>query len=90
MHCHIYFYFRAQFEDGQLSTSSMREFEKTQNQLNILHKYNKCIIRIHFPNRLVLQTVFKSSESVLDVINFIRKYLIDESLEFSLCKVNLI
>lgn len=64
----------------------MREFEKTQNQLNILHKYNKCIIRIHFPNRLVLQTVFKSSESVLDVINFIRKYLIDESLDFSLCK----
>ncbi|XP_025204254.1 tether containing UBX domain for GLUT4 isoform X2 [Melanaphis sacchari] len=75
---------RAQLEDGQLCTSAMRELEKTQNQLNLLHKYKKCIIRIHFPNRLVLQTIFKSTETVLDVINFIRKYLIDESLNFSL------
>jgi len=67
----------------------MRELEKTQNQLNLLHKYNKCIIRIHFPNRLVLQTIFKSTETVLDVIDFIRKYLIDESLDFSLCKKQL-
>lgn len=75
---------RAQFEDGQLCTSAMRELEKAQNQLNLLHKYKKCIIRIHFPNRLVLQTIFKSTETVLDIINFIRKYLIDESLDFSL------
>jgi len=80
------FYFRAQFEDGQLCTSAMREFEKTQNQLNLLHKYEKCIIRIHFPNRLVLQTIFKSTETVLDIMNFIRKYLVDEFLEFCLCK----
>lgn len=75
---------RAQLEDGQLCTSAMRELGKIQNQLNLLHKYNKCIVRIHFPNRLVLQTIFKSTETVLDVINFIRKYLIDESLDFSL------
>ncbi|XP_060867673.1 tether containing UBX domain for GLUT4 [Metopolophium dirhodum] len=75
---------RAQFEDGQLCTSAMRELEKAQNQLNLLHKYKKCIIRIHFPNRLVLQTIFKSTETVLDIINFIRKYLIDESLDFCL------
>lgn len=74
----------AQFEDGQLCTSAMRELEKTQNQLNLLHKYKKSIIRIHFPNRLVLQTIFKSTETVLDIINFIRKYLIDESLDFCL------
>lgn len=80
------FHFRAQFEDGQLCTSAMRELEKTQNQLNLLSKYKKCIIRIHFPNRLVLQTVFKSTETVLDVMNFIRKYLVDESLDFCLCK----
>jgi len=83
---YIYFYFRAQLEDGQLCTSAMRELEKTQIQLNLLHKYKNCIIRIHFPNRLVLQTIFKSTETVLDIINFIRKYLIDESLEFCLCK----
>ncbi|XP_060842110.1 tether containing UBX domain for GLUT4 [Rhopalosiphum padi] len=75
---------RAQLEDGQLCTSAMRELEKTQIQLNLLHKYKNCIIRIHFPNRLVLQTIFKSTETVLDIINFIRKYLIDESLEFCL------
>lgn len=75
---------RAQFEDGQLCTSAMRELEKTQNQLNLLHKYKKCIIRIHFPNRLVLQTIFKSTETVLDIMNFIRKYLVDEFLEFYL------
>ncbi|KAL5243257.1 hypothetical protein ACI65C_010667 [Semiaphis heraclei] len=75
---------RAQLEDGQLCTSAMRELEKTQNQLNLLHKYKKCIIRIHFPNRLVLQSIFKSTETVLDIINFIRKYLINESLDFCL------
>ncbi|VVC28049.1 Hypothetical protein CINCED_3A012952 [Cinara cedri] len=75
---------RIQFEDGQLSTSAMREIEKAQNILNLLHKYNKCIIRIHFPNRLVLQTVFKPTETILDIFNFIRKYLIDESLDFFL------
>jgi len=64
----------------------MRELEKTQHQLNLLHKYKKCIIRIHFPNRLVLQTVFKTTETVLDIINYVRKYLVDESLDFSLCK----
>jgi len=75
---------RAQFENGQLCTSAMRELEKTQHQLNLLHKYKKCIIRIHFPNRLVLQTVFKTTETVLDIINYVRKYLVDESLDFSL------
>jgi len=83
---YLHVYFSAQLEDGQLCTSAMRELEKTQNQLNLLHKYKKCIIRIHFPNRLVLQTIFKSTETVLDIINFVRKYLVDESLDFSLCK----
>lgn len=82
----ILFHFRSQLEDGQLCTSAMRVIEKTQNQLNLLHRYKKCIIRIHFPDRLVLQTVFRSTETVLDIINFIQKYLVDESLEFSLCK----
>ncbi|XP_025423106.1 tether containing UBX domain for GLUT4 isoform X2 [Sipha flava] len=75
---------RSQYEDGQLCTSAMRIIEKTNNQLKLLQKYNKCIIRIHFPSRLVLQSVFKTTETVLDVINFIRKYLVDESLEFCL------
>lgn len=68
----------------------MRVLEKTQHQLNLLHKYKKCIVRIHFPNRLVLQTVFKSTETVLDIIHFVKKYLIDESLDFNLCKSHII
>lgn len=80
------FFFRTQLEDGQLCTSAMCVLEKTQNQLHLLHKYKKCIIRIHFPNRLVLQTIFKSTETILDIIDFVRKYLVDESLDFCLCK----
>lgn len=80
------FYFRSQLEDGQLCTSEMRKIEKTQNKLTLISRYRKCIIRIHFPDRLVLQTVFESMETVLDIIKFIRKYLVDESLEFTLCK----
>lgn len=64
----------------------MRVLEKTQNQLNLLHKYKKCIIRIHFPDRLVLQSIFKTTETVSDIVNFIRKYLLDESLDFQLCE----
>lgn len=86
MSTYIYFYFRTQMEDSQLCTSAMRVLEKTQNQLNLLHKYKKCIVRIHFPNRLVLQTIFKSTETVLDIIQFVQKYLVDESLDFNLCK----
>jgi len=67
----------------------MREFEKAQNQLNLLHKYKKCIIRVHFPNRLVLQSVFKTTETVSDIIMFIRKYLVNKSLDFYLCKMYL-
>lgn len=68
----------------------MRELEKTQNQLNLLYKYKKCIIRIHFPNRLVLQSVFKTTETISDIMHFIRTYLVDKSLDFYLCKIHLI
>lgn len=67
----------------------MRELEKAQNQLNLLYKYKKCIIRVHFPNRLVLQSVFKTTETVSDIITFIQKYLVNESLDFYLCKMYL-
>lgn len=87
MNKYILFIFRSQLEDVQLSTSAMRVLEKTQNQLNLLHKYKKCIIRIHFPDRLVLQSVFKTTETVSDIVHFIRKYLLDESLDFQLCKI---
>ncbi|XP_050526439.1 tether containing UBX domain for GLUT4-like [Daktulosphaira vitifoliae] len=76
--------YRSQLDDGQLCTNAMKELEKTQNQLNILHKYKKCIVRIHFPDRLVLQSVFKPTDSIGDVTNFIRKYLINESMDFHL------
>ncbi|XP_050520416.1 tether containing UBX domain for GLUT4-like [Daktulosphaira vitifoliae] len=72
--------YRSQLDDGQLSTNAMKELEKTQNKLNILHKYKKCIVKIHFPDRLVLQSVFKPTESIGDVTNFIRKYLINITL----------
>ncbi|XP_050425420.1 tether containing UBX domain for GLUT4 [Adelges cooleyi] len=76
--------YRSQLEDGQLCTNAMRVLQKTQNQLNLLYQYKKCIVRVHFPNRLVLQSVFKSTENVSDVISFLRKYLVDGSMEFHL------
>ncbi|XP_065160662.1 tether containing UBX domain for GLUT4 isoform X2 [Atheta coriaria] len=75
---------RIDLESGNLMTSAMRELEANKKQLRALNQYKKAVIRIKFPDRFVLQGVFKPSETVRDVEEFVREYVADKSLQFYL------
>ncbi|OXU22330.1 hypothetical protein TSAR_007650 [Trichomalopsis sarcophagae] len=70
--------------DFPLLTSALRELEKDKQKLNRLHKYPKTIIRIQFPNALVLQGLFNPVETVQTVKDFVKSYLEYPESDFSL------
>lgn len=68
--------------NSPLMTSALRKLEDSKNQLRQLNKYKKAIIRIQFPDRTVLQGTFTPIETISDVIQFVREYLDDRSVQF--------
>lgn len=70
--------------DAPLLTSTLRNFEESKKQLRQLNKYKKAIIRIQFPDRSVLQGTFKPIETIKCVLEFVREYLDNKSLQFYL------
>ncbi|XP_066250223.1 tether containing UBX domain for GLUT4 [Euwallacea similis] len=75
---------RYDFENRMLKTSHLRELEESKKQLRALNKYKRTIIRVQFPDRTVVQGTFKPTETVWDVLVFIRGYLEDQNLDFYL------
>ncbi|XP_056649171.1 tether containing UBX domain for GLUT4 [Diorhabda sublineata] len=69
-------------ENSPLLTSNLRNLEESKKQLRSLSIYKKTIIRIKFPERVVLQGTFAPSDTIRDVIEFIRDYLENKSLRF--------
>ena len=55
----------------------MRDTQAEGSKLTLLNKYRRCILRIQFPSPdcLVLQGTFLITETISDVVNFVRKYL---------------
>lgn len=85
----IYHDFKAQvnnLDDAPLLTAQLRQLEEDKRILNQLGKYKHSVIRIQFPDRHVLQGSFSPIDKIIDVINFVRNYLKDSSLDFHLCK----
>lgn len=76
---------RLEFENGKLTTSAMKELEESKKQLRLLNQYKKAIIRIQFPNHVVLQGTFLPSETIKHVSQFVTQYLDDVTLNFYLC-----
>ena len=72
-------------DNAPLMTSKLRELEDAKKTL-IQLQYHETLIRIQFPNRLVLQAVFKPIDTVADVKQFIRTFLKEDVAEFALCK----
>ena len=64
-------------EGAQLMTRQLRESQAEGNKLNLMNKYKKSIIRVQFPppDSLVLQGAFTVTETIEDVINFVRHYI---------------
>ncbi|CAL1284646.1 unnamed protein product [Larinioides sclopetarius] len=71
---------RLQWENQPLLTKDQRQ----RKVLDKLAQYKKTVIRVYFPERLVLQAVFQTTETVQDVHDFVRNYLEDRNLNFYL------
>lgn len=73
-------------DDAPLLTAKMRELDEAKKTLNKLTRYKDTVIRVQFPDRLVLQGTFAAVDSVAAVMEFVREYIIDPHLDFVLCK----
>lgn len=73
-------------EDAPLLTERLRQLEGQKTMLNKIAQYKNCVIRIQFPDRLVLQGIFKPIDKVSDVMDFVRKFLHDDQADFYLCE----
>lgn len=67
-------------EDQPLMTSALRK-SKLEEEYS---QYDRVIIRIQFPDRLVLQGLFKPRETVIALQKFVKEYLEDKSFPFYL------
>uniref|UniRef100_A0A7M4FUC8 ASPSCR1 tether for SLC2A4, UBX domain containing n=1 Tax=Crocodylus porosus TaxID=8502 RepID=A0A7M4FUC8_CROPO len=71
---------RKRLEETPLMTKSMRETQMKEK----LERYPKVVLRVHFPDRHVLQGFFRPSETVGDLRGFVRGHLADAELPFYL------
>lgn len=77
----------AGLDDKPFLTGQMRELEDNKKTLLKLQRYKTTIIRIQFPDRLVLQANFSPIDTIGTVMAFIRNYLADTNIDFYLCKL---
>lgn len=77
---------REELEDAPLATGAQRELDSNKTTLNKLHKYRRAVLRIQFPNQMVLQGLFGPLETVNAVKDFVKEYLANPDCEFVLCK----
>ncbi|XP_031420043.1 tether containing UBX domain for GLUT4-like isoform X2 [Clupea harengus] len=73
---------RRELEEAPLLTSALRE----DHMIRQMQRHPKVVIRICFPDRHVLQGVFRPLETVGNLKQFVRNHLIDPQLQFCLCK----
>ncbi|XP_014206334.1 tether containing UBX domain for GLUT4 [Copidosoma floridanum] len=71
-------------KESPLMTEKLRNLEKEKNVLTTIHKYTKAVIRIYFPNQLVLQGIFRPLESVQAIKDFVKAYLEHPQTDFAL------
>ncbi|XP_073832606.1 tether containing UBX domain for GLUT4 [Musca autumnalis] len=62
--------------DAPLLTEKLREIENNNTMLRKISQYKNCAIRIQFPDRHVLQGMFKPIDKISDVLEFAKRFLI--------------
>lgn len=65
-------------EEQPLITKSLRESMKNERYC----KYEQVVIRVQFPNYLVLQGFFKPKETVFSLYKFVKENLEDKNMDF--------
>ncbi|KAG5891262.1 hypothetical protein JTB14_019669 [Gonioctena quinquepunctata] len=68
--------------DVPLMTYTLRKLEESKKQLRQLNRYKKAIIRVQFPDRAVLQGTFQPTETIADVVEFVRGFLEERICKF--------
>ncbi|KFO88447.1 Tether containing UBX domain for GLUT4, partial [Buceros rhinoceros silvestris] len=71
---------KERLEEAPLMTKSFREALLKEK----LERYPKVVLRVHFPDRHILQGFFRPSETVGILKNFVRSHLADADLPFYL------
>ncbi|XP_048101831.1 tether containing UBX domain for GLUT4-like isoform X1 [Alosa alosa] len=72
---------RRALDEAPLLTSALRE----DNVIKQMQRYPKVVIRVCFPDRHVLQGLFRPLETVGNLKQFVRNHLVDPQIQFSLC-----
>ncbi|CAL8122919.1 unnamed protein product [Orchesella dallaii] len=75
---------RENLEDAPLLGQKYRALEKEKVILKRLHDHPNTAVRIRFPDRFVLQGIFRTSDTIGSVKSWLREFLSDASLEFYL------
>ncbi|XP_035780919.1 tether containing UBX domain for GLUT4-like [Anopheles albimanus] len=73
-----------ELESMPLVASTWREIQRQKAMLILISHYPQSVIRILFPDRYILQGVFQVHETVADIENFVREFLTDPAVPFTL------
>lgn len=82
-------FFRSQLENAELETAAIKERKRSMMLERTVSVYPHCVVRILFPNRVALQGIFKSTETIKEVIQFVKIYIDVAIFEFYLCLYSL-
>ncbi|XP_015587370.1 tether containing UBX domain for GLUT4 [Cephus cinctus] len=75
---------REELEEAPLQTVSQRELDHNKRTLQQLHKYRRTVIRIQFPDQMVLQGLFGPLETIQTIKDFVKNYLANPDVDFIL------
>lgn len=73
-------YQQKEFEEKQLTTARSRQLQRER----ALNQYPKIVVKVIFPNRAVLQGIFRPAERLQVLYNFVRSFLSDCLADFYL------
>ncbi|CAG4950150.1 unnamed protein product [Colias eurytheme] len=75
---------RIEFENTPLLTSTKREELEKQVSQQKINTYRHVVVRIQFPDNMILQGVFTPSNTIKDVNNFVKEHLQNQDKEFQI------
>ena len=74
-------------QEAPLITAQLREQNDNMKMSSKIELYKHTVIRIQFPDRVILQGIFEPTMTFADVKKFVSQFLMDPSLEFHLCEL---
>lgn len=75
---------REDVENQPLTINATKELNTSTRTLSLLHSYRQTVIRVQFPDRLVLQAVFSPLDTVETVMEFVKQFLEQPDMPFYL------